>query len=973
MLKPTSCDGCPLVSKSNGFTLPEGMGTNGVCIVGEAAGYNEYLEGLPFRPKAQAGSKLEEVFKLVGMELGIPVTRNQFRIVNLVQCNPFNDLLAGMAWEGGAVEHCKPNLEKVLGERQYVILALGNLALKYLCGVSGIAEEKQSITHLRGYVLESKYGLVVPSLHPSFIKRGNNNLTPLLVEDMKKAMGIARGTYTSYMSHRDYKSPEYQVMPSVDEAKSFYYQVKDNPRAILSYDIETPRTGSIDEDERDDLEDREITLVQFSIGKNTAIALPFRDEYVGIVEATLKLANSKIGFNSWNFDDGRLGAKGIRVSKSHDLMWMFKHWQPGLPRGLQSVASHVDFPFPWKHLYGSKLEWYGCADVDSLQWIIEVLPKLMKGKGVWEGYKEHVYNIHPILQRASDIGIPVNEQKRLALGGILENGEVDPNASENSFTKRREAINKEIQLVIPDEIRNIKPKRKNKETGEFDYGYIRQPAIVEKAHDIYLEMSNTLTRIGKKVTNFETYLYRKHNLAACEFEVDVNGDKERIVRWAVVEDFKASSTQMIRYLKWKQGEIRKEIAAVKKDRLDRFNGRNPELTARINELEELAEDYEVPIDIKTKRQTTGKKELEEMYLNTGDPVLEKVVRIRSFDTNINNYIPNWKPSKDGRVHTTWGFTSPAGQFDSRRPNVLNCSKHTDFGNEFREIIEAPEGYTFVEFDYKSFHVATMGYCANDRDYIRYSQLDPHSILGSYIDPSVIGGSISLKWSDADIKMATGEFKRRCKEHKAKDKQHNIDVRQELAKPTVLGNQLELGAKKLQRQNRRFIKTIREAEKLQDIVKGLFPKEEVYKKFIKEKGWKEHFLVNEFGYVQYFYDIFNFFFNKSRNSWDRREGEGAREPISFRVHGCAFGVVHLGMLECERKGLCERYSFQNSIHDSVIFMPSIAELDGCIESVYGILTQPCGKLRNEATGDGGLQVGVEVAVGKNWRDMKEIKV
>src|SRR4051812_2260424 len=204
MLKPTSCDGCPLVSKSNGFTLPEGMGTNGVCIVGEAAGYNEYLEGVPFRPKAQAGSKLEEAFKLVGMELGIPVTRNQFRIVNIVQCNPFNDLLAGMAWEGEAVEHCKPNLEKILGERQYVILALGNLALKYLCGVSGVAEEKQSITHLRGYVLESKYGLVVPSLHPSFIKRGNNNLTPLLVEDMKKAMGIARGTYTSYMSHRDY-------------------------------------------------------------------------------------------------------------------------------------------------------------------------------------------------------------------------------------------------------------------------------------------------------------------------------------------------------------------------------------------------------------------------------------------------------------------------------------------------------------------------------------------------------------------------------------------------------------------------------------------------------------------------------------------------------------------------------------------------------------------------------------------------
>src|ERR1035441_5696413 len=101
----------------------------------------------------------------------------------------------------------------------------------------------------------------------------------------------------------------------------------------------------------------------------------------------------------------------------------------------------------------------------------------------------------------------------------------------------------------------------------------------------------------------------------------------------------------------------------------------------------------------------------------------------------------------------------------------------------------------------------MGYCANDKNYIRFSQIDPHSILGSYIDTSIIGQSISLKWSDSDILLAASEFKKRCKQHKAKDPQHNVDVRQELAKPTVLGNQLELGPKKLQRQNRRFIEWV----------------------------------------------------------------------------------------------------------------------------------------------------------------------
>ena len=184
-----------------------------------------------------------------------------------------------------------------------------------------------------------------------------------------------------------------------------------------------------------------------------------------------------------------------------------------------------------------------------------------------------------------------------------------------------------------------------------------------------------------------------------------------------------------------------------------------QVRGQIKELEKLYEAYEVPKTLKTKRETTGKKELEIIYEKTGDRVLEMVVKIRSYDVNLSNYIPNWKPSRDGRVHTTWGYGAPTGQFDSRGPNILNCSKHTEFGNEFRGIIEAPKGYCFVEFDKKSYHVGTMGYCANDRDYIRFSQIDPHSILGSYIDPSVIGGSIDLKWSDEDIRKAAGEFKK----------------------------------------------------------------------------------------------------------------------------------------------------------------------------------------------------------------------
>lgn len=682
MLKPDTCIPCDLYNISDGFVRHEGSGSNGVVILGEAGGYNEYLDGLPFRPHAQAGSKLEEVFRMVASETGQPCSRSQFLIDNVCKCHPPGDKLAGASYEKGAIECCSKNFDNLMQvyktNHNRVILALGNIPLKFLTGVSGIAEEKQSISHLRGYVFESRYGLVVPSLHPSFIRRGNNHLTPLLVEDMKKALGVAKGVYTSYQFHNSYKPPSYNTSPSLDDIESFARRVEDNEKLILTFDIETPMSSSLDEDEREDLSESDITLIQFSLRKGEGIAFDLTGSmggrYFEVAKRIFASRNVKANHNTWNFDNPRLSAKGVAINgKVHDTMWMFKHYMPHLPRNLQGVVSLLNFPFPWKHLYGSQLAWYGCADVDAVQWIINSLPSLMKKRGVWDGYVDHVFRIHTIMDRAREIGIPVNEEKRL---GLLKD-----------FKEQREKIHKELQSDIPIEVRNIKPRRKDKETGEISYGYIREPKIIGIESDRYESLSKELIGRGKKVCSFEEFLWRKHNITYAEFERVDEGSGERVKfsRWCVIEEFKASSNQLIRYLKWKQEEIKGEISRLVEER---GNQKNPELTGKINELKKKLEDYQVPTDEKGK-ETTNKKELEPLYEKTGDPIFEKVIRIRSLDQNINNALPNWKPGKDGKVHTTWGYGAPTGQFDSRRPNILNASKHTEFGNEFRGIIEAP--------------------------------------------------------------------------------------------------------------------------------------------------------------------------------------------------------------------------------------------------------------------------------------------
>jgi hypothetical protein len=80
-----------------------------------------------------------------------------------------------------------------------------------------------------------------------------------------------------------------------------------------------------------------------------------------------------------------------------------------------------------------------------------------------------------------------------------------------------------------------------------------------------------------------------------------------------------------------------------------------------------------------------------------------------------------------------------------------------------------------------------------------------------------------------------------------------------------------------------------------------------------------------------------------------------------------------LLKCEIEGICEEHNFITTIHDSLMFMPEVGKKDRCIEAVYRIMTQATTKLRNEATGPEGLRVGVEIAVGDNWRNMIEVKI
>src|SRR6185369_8100363 len=313
--------GCPCYSHGTDFSQPEGKGSLGVLVVAEASGESEAREGLPLRPYAPAGSLFERAIRRLSF------SREQFTLTNVVRCHPRNNFLDGAPWERAAVEHCRPNLDAVIQQsRPRVILTLGNVALSQMTGMAG---PSQGISHLRGYPMAmmrriqldcedcqslstpdptcfdcggtGKSGtrwinsdtpiVVMPTYHPSFIRRGAAHLTGVFMRDIQRAVMVANGRDKSYMlnAYEEFlagkSTLKYQTRPSYEDAWSFYYFLKDNPQVHFAYDLETVETLSLDEDAREQFADTEIRTVQFCHTQGTGISMPWVNGYRKIVAA----------------------------------------------------------------------------------------------------------------------------------------------------------------------------------------------------------------------------------------------------------------------------------------------------------------------------------------------------------------------------------------------------------------------------------------------------------------------------------------------------------------------------------------------------------------------------------------------------------------------------------------------------------------------------------------------------------------
>jgi uracil-DNA glycosylase family 4 len=903
---------------------PEGTGSLGVAVIGEALDYTDASEGLPLRPSGAAGSVFERIVKRCGLD------RQQLRIMNTVWCQPPGDKLQGAAYELPVIQHCRPHWEREIERmKPKVIFALGNIPLRTLTGMAG---KKRSISALRGYVFETSYGLVLPSLPPVFIKRGKPGYIGLACFDLLRAVSIAKNGWKA-------EKVDYTTHPGEDEARAFLSQVRDHPNLLVTYDIETDRSLGEEEDEVEAIEHEEtddqgeaweertspitrfgtrITQIQFSIAPGTGIVFPWIEPYITIAKDILATENPKAAHNGWRFDNPILRQvyhfhiNGV----NHDTRWMWHHMQPDLPANLQTVASVYGMPFPWKHLADSEAEFYGAADVDAPQRIMAKLPGDLEKRGVWKGYEELIRKFDRVLVNMSSRGILLDPVARKEFGEELDTSIVESDAK--------------IQSMVPDEVRKVEPKGGYKTEMP---PILREWLKVEGQDWRALEKDpHQVERLyGDRLREDLTLIRKPFDVGGVDLET---GEVKQEYRWARVEPFSPnSSQQLIGYMNWKK--------------------------------------HPIPWNRKEERETTVKKELLRLGDKTKDSFYSEVINWRALKKMKSTYLEGWKPGPDGRVHSEFGYGPATGQLSSRSPNVQNAPKHSKLAKTFRKCIVPAAGKWLVEFDYHAYHAQTLALQSGDEAYMRIARLDMHSFLAA-------AGLLKLKTADQILALKDDEILDFFAYHKNDKKSYGQaadgepmtfqKVRDKQAKPTILGYGFGLGAMHLWEENREYIKNKAEAQRLLDTLNGLFPVTAQWRKDITLQAHERNMLISKHGFLRWFWDVFH---------WDSRKrclvpGDDHEKVLAFLPANDAFAHYRIALNRLEESGWNERAGLNDNLHDAGLYEIPDEILPEAIHAIKAEMEFTDPVLRHPVLCPEGFSCEVEVKLGRSWGEMQDWK-
>lgn len=536
-----------------------------VALIGEALGEEEKKIGSPFR--GRAGWTLTRLLQWAGLN------RDMFDVWNTVWCQPPQNALDGQWYEKGSIAECRERYWHSLPERVNVIVPMGNVPFSAFSGRKGILKA-------RGYIWPGPDGThMIPTVHPSFIQRGQAKYSAPFIHDVQKAVMLAQnGLPISVTDYTLDPSPE----GAYRWAQEFLSELQRNPKVRLAYDIETPKKGE-DEGELNDDDDPSyfIWRIGFSYKAHHALSIPWEPSYIPTIRLLLESFGEKVVWNA-GFDNPRIRANGVEINGIvHDGMIAWHILHSDLPKGLGFV---VPFTCPWepawKHTAKAEPALYNAKDADYEWRSFDVIETELKQTGLWGVYENDVVEMEPILIHMHTTGMPIDPDVRLDRATKL--------------AKRQEDVMEEVEKIIPASLRKVTPPN----------GYIRDPAdtngLVRITVRAPVRRCANCGLLSPKKPHFKIYKKKENPCGGA----DVIEREEEVERWAKQEELKLSSSLLLKYqeamdrpvpTKWDKKE-RKRKPTMDVKALDGLVRRYPDdpiytLTKQYRALDKIAGTY----------------------------------------------------------------------------------------------------------------------------------------------------------------------------------------------------------------------------------------------------------------------------------------------------------------------------------------------------------------------------------------------
>ena len=169
------CRGCALWKTRHNAVVGGGSADATILFVGEAPGYHEDQQGLPFVGKA--GKILDELLESIGLK------RDEVYIANILKCRPPLNRNPLKSEIEACTEHLNNQIELI---QPRLIAPLGNFAASYLFEKFGLPYDKISKIHGKIFRINTLFGeiTIIPLYHPA-VATYNPETKSTLLEDFK--------------------------------------------------------------------------------------------------------------------------------------------------------------------------------------------------------------------------------------------------------------------------------------------------------------------------------------------------------------------------------------------------------------------------------------------------------------------------------------------------------------------------------------------------------------------------------------------------------------------------------------------------------------------------------------------------------------------------------------------------------------------------------------------------------------------